>query len=273
VSVSETDLGHWQSWIGRSETRTQLADAASLRRFAVATGWEGDILLDPPPLAVWAWFLETVSDAEIGPDGHPSRGGFLPPVSLPRRMFAAASLDFHGAILLDAPAEMALRVADVQLKRGESGELVFVDVERTLSQAGIVRVSERQTYVYREAGAALSLPPVVRGASDEGEIWQPDAVNLFRFSAATFNSHRIHYDRSYAREVEHYPDLVVQGPLAVARLTGLAARHGQIAELEFRALAPLFVDQPVRLIEFAGGMFEARRCDGLTATRMKVRYA
>jgi 3-methylfumaryl-CoA hydratase len=272
IETKDAEIAHWRGWIGRTETRVQLADRESLRRFALACGWEGDVDSSPPPLSVWAWFNLAVPDAEIGADGHPRRGAFLPPISLPRRMFASARLEFPSPIRLDTEAEMNLRIADVALKRGRSGDLVFVEVERIVRQAGRICVSESQTLVYRDGGDAHPLPEML-APTDTGEIWQPGAANLFRFSAATFNSHRIHYDRIYAREVEHYPDLVVQGPFAVSRLAALAARQGPLAALEFRALAPLFVDQPVTLCQLDETGFEARRCDGVPAIRMKVRHA
>jgi len=144
---------------------------------------------------------------------------------------------------------------------------VLVDVERRLSQGGALRLTETQTIVYREAGEAT--PPVPdTGAAGEGELWAPNTTDLFRYSAATFNSHRIHYDQSYVRDEEGYPDLVVQGPFTAAKLCDLATRiaGAPLTGFSFRALAPLFVNQPVRLRPGAEpNSVIAVRCDGQTA--------
>ncbi|MDB5738873.1 MAG: hypothetical protein JWO65_2541 [Sphingomonas bacterium] len=276
--VSETALAEWRATIGRRESRTQMLDTESLRRFSVAVGGEGDVSAEHPPLAHWAWFLEVTPDALLGEDGHPRRGGFLPAIeALPRRMFASTAIHFEMPLLLDIEAEAVMRITDVRHKAGRSGDLVFVDIERTISQKTRTRVVERQTLVYREAGDAtpMALPIPASDAVDMpagGELWQPNPVHLFRFSAATFNGHRIHYDHSYANEVEGYPALIVQGPFAAAKLAALAAKTGPLARFEFRAQAPLFVDQQVRLARMGDGEFHAIRCDGVPSTIAKATY-
>jgi 3-methylfumaryl-CoA hydratase len=221
----------------------------------------------PPPLGHWAYFNDAVAPSQIGPDGHPKRGGFLPPVELPRRMFASATFQFAAPLTLSAPAELTQTIADIRERSGRTGALVLVDVERRLSQAGALKLTETQTIVYREAGEPT--PPVPEtGAGGEGELWSPNTVDLFRYSAATFNSHRIHYDRNYTQGEEGYPDLVVQGPLTAAKLCDLATRiaGARLTAFSFRALAPLFVSQPVRLR--AGDDLNtvvAVRCDGQIA--------
>jgi len=271
MTISAADIETWRGAIGRSAERRQLLDVESARRFAVAIGADPDVERTPPPFEQWAWFLEAAPDSEIGADGHPKRGRFLPAVSLPRRMFASASVAFEAPLVLDRMAQLDLRIADVAHKSGSSGDLVFVKVDRTLTQDGRVRIRERQTLVYRESGDAVPLPEVSLQVED-GELWTPSPVNLFRFSAVTFNSHRIHYDAAYTREVEGYPALVVQGPFVASKLALLAAQDGEIAALEFRAQAPLFVDQPVRLLRVAPGVFHALRCDGAVATILKAEY-
>ncbi len=249
--------------MGRVVAERQRLDVETLRRYAVALGSDPEVERAPPPLAHWAFFLPLAEDGELGTDGHPRRGGFLPAVSLPRRMFAGATIDFLGALALGEEAELVSRIIDVEAKTGASGELVFVEVERALIQAGAARVRERQTYVYRDAGAPTPLPQPIDPAP-AGEIWRPGTVNLFRFSAATFNSHRIHFDLPYAGDVEGYPALVVHGPFTAARLAGIAERGGSLARFRFRALAPLFLGQPIALREREGEL-AAIRCDGVTA--------
>lgn len=261
--VSSADLVHWREWIGRQEMREQRLDVESLRRYAVAIGEESAVEEMPPSLAHWAWFLPVVAASQIGEDGHPRRGGFLPPVSLPRRMFAASSMRFLAPLQLDAQATLTSVIADVKHRSGRSGDLVFVEVNRRIVQDGRACVEERQTIVYRDAGGRV--PEVTDARSDvEGTLWIPGPVDLFRFSAVTFNAHRIHYDRSYATGVEGYPDLVVHAPFTAARLFGHARSQAGRApsSFTFRAQAPLFVSQPVRLVAGDGaGEYRALRCD------------
>ncbi|HEY2709918.1 MAG TPA: hypothetical protein VGI95_17860 [Caulobacteraceae bacterium] len=254
-------------WIGRTRTDTAILDAEIARRYAAAMGGALEVEARFPPLGHWAYFNDAVEPDELGPDGHPKRGRFLPPVELPRRMFASATFEFASPLTLREPAELTQTIADVRQRSGRTGELVLVDVARRLSQAGGLKLTELQTIVYREAGEPT--PAVAdTGAGGEGEPWRPSPVDLFRFSAATYNSHRIHYDRAYAQGEEGYPDLVVHGPFTAAKLCGLAASLAgrPLRSFSFRALAPLFVNQPVRLC--AGdepGNVVAVRCDGQIA--------
>ena len=265
MSIAETDVAHWRSWIGKRETREEVLDAQSLRRFAVAIGEDGEAM---PSLAHWAFFLPAPADGEIGADGHPKRGGFLPPISLPRRMFASSSMTFEGVLKLGAPAAQISTVTDVTHKSGRSGDLMFVQVERNVEQSA-ARVSEKQTIVYRDAGEAA--PAVVDAGLSAGpgmELWRPGPVSLFRFSAVTFNGHRIHYDLPYATGEEGYPGLVLQGPFIAAKLFGFARRRARraLTRFSFRALAPSFADQPLLLSPGDGeGEVKAVRADGQTA--------
>jgi 3-methylfumaryl-CoA hydratase len=259
-----TDLA---AWIGRTRTDTAVLDPEIARRYAAAMGVDLDVEAHFPPLGHWAYFNDAVEPAELGPDGHPKRGGFLPPVELPRRMFASATFAFAAPLALGERAQLDQTVADVRERSGRTGALVLVDVERRLSQGGALKLTETQTIVYREAGEAT--PPVPdTGVAGEGELWAPSPVDLFRYSAATYNGHRIHYDQRYVREEEGYPDLVVHGPFTAAKLCDLAGRTagGPLKAFSFRALAPLFVNQPVRLRHGAEpNSVVAVRCDGQTA--------
>ncbi|MEJ0065535.1 MAG: MaoC family dehydratase N-terminal domain-containing protein [Caulobacteraceae bacterium] len=253
--------------IGRTRSDTAVLDPELARRYAAAMGARLDVGAHFPPLGHWAYFNDAVEPSQLGPDGHPKRGRFLPPVELPRRMFASAIFAFAAPLALGQPAQFDQTIADVRQRSGRTGALVLVDVERRLSQGGVLKLTETQTIVYREAGEAT--PPVAdTGAGGEGELWLPNTVDLFRYSAATYNGHRIHYDQTYVREEEGYPDLVVHGPFTAARLCGLAARLAgrQLKAFSFRALAPLFVNQPVRLrLGEEPNSVIAVRCDGQTA--------
>lgn len=263
--VDETSVADWRGAIGRTETISETLGSEPLRRFALAVGSDPTVEVTPPPLSHWAFFLPLVEDESIGHDGHPNRDGFLPNISLPRRMFAAATIEFLEPLVLEKNARLVSQIAGVNHKQGRSGDLVFVEVERTIEQNGKLSVREHQSFVYRGEGEAMTLPaplPIL----PEGEVWLPQAVNLFRFSAATFNAHRIHYDSTYAQEMEGYPTLVVHGPFTATRLATLAMHHGPLARFSFRAFAPLFVGQPVYL-RSSGDVVEATRCDGVVAMR------
>lgn len=272
TSLDPQDQTALRRIIGREQRREQLLDRESLRRFDVATGGDGSLHGAMPPVAHWSWFADTVANLMLGDDGHPRRGDFLPAVNgLPRRMFVGTCVSFIEALTLDAPAEMASVVSDIALKSGSTGDLMFVTVDRTVRQRGRDCARERQTLVYRAAAeGVLPLPQPVATAPG-GRCWRPGTVELFRFSAATFNSHRIHYDAAYARE-EGYPALVVQGPLVAARLARFAAEQGALAGLTYRAQAPLFADGEIWLDQDAPNRFTAKRCDGVVAASIEVTY-
>ena len=276
MTVSEADFAKWQEWVGREQSMTERVEPVILFRYAAALGEPAapdDTSL--PSLAHWAFFLDAVQPGEIGPDGHPRRGGFLPPVSLPRRMFAASDIAFHTPLESDRPASQVARIAGLERKQGSSGDLVLLTLELDVEQGGRKCVSEKRTIIYRDDGSPTPLPTEEPIQAAQGDVvWQPGPVDLFRFSAVTFNSHRIHYDRPYATEVEGYPALVVQGPLTAARLFGVARkRYGPLSRFSFRAMAPLFVDQAVTLREDGKGAIIAIRCDGVEAMRARFEAA
>jgi 3-methylfumaryl-CoA hydratase len=274
MKITAAQIADWTGHVGRVNRLEQRLDIESLRRFSAACGFSCDVESMRPPLAHWAWFLPTVCDAELGFDGHPKRGGFLPAVTLPRRMFGGATMSFAAPLQLDAAAELEMRVASVAHRAGRSGDLVFVEVDRVISQSGEVRIQERQTIVYCEAGGPLALPEVVAPAAADSQ-WRPGLVDLFRFSAVTFNSHRIHYDRRYAIEEEGYPALVVPGPFTAVKLAAFAQAKGErpLASFQFKAMSPLFVDQPVEFqADLAARTFNAIRCDGIAAMTSLVAY-
>jgi len=256
-----------ESWIGHSRTQSAILEREIARRYAAAMGASLDVEVSFPPLGHWAYFNDAVEPGNLGPDGHPRRGLFLPPIPLPRRMFAASTLTFEAPVELEKLAELTSTIADLRRRSGRSGDLILMDVRRELVQGGARRITETQTIVYRDAGEPTS-PVVDTGAGGEGELWTPNVVDLFRFSASTYNSHRIHYDQPYATGEEGYPALVVHGPFTAAKLFDLATRQAgrPLASFSFRAMSPLFVDQPVRVR--AGdepNSVIAVRCDGAVA--------
>ena len=204
---------------------------------------EGDPV---PPLWHWLAFLPRVPQRELDADGHPRRGGFLPPVELPRRMFAGGRFSFVRPVRVGERLTRLSRVASVEEKEGRSGRLVFVTVRHEIGPAGgAVSIIEEQDLVYRGPSGPVREPP----PAGEDDAWRwaldiaVDATLLFRFSALTYNAHRIHYDRTYATDVEGYPGLVVHGPLQAVALAELCRRHAgdrALASFSFRGVRPLF---------------------------------
>ena len=202
-----------------------------------------------PPLWHWLYFLPTAPMSEVGPDGHPKRGGFLPPVPLPRRMWAGGRLTFHAPLKVGERATRTSTIANIEDKTGRSGRLVFVTVQHTIEAGGELKLEEEHDIVYRDEPQEGSRPPQPQLAP-EGETWRRtiDAgpVMLFRYSALTFNSHRIHYDYPYVTEVEGYPGLIVHGPLIATLLVDLVRREQPDATLQsfaFKAVRPTFAGQ------------------------------
>jgi len=211
---------------------------------------EGDAL---PPLWHWLYFLPAAPHSELGREGHARPGGFLPPVPLPRRMFAGGRFGFHAPLLIGQTARRVGTVTAVEEKQGRSGRLVFVTIRYEVSTDGIPVLTEEQDLVYREAAAGPEVPEP--GAEPIPEAaWTrtvtPNEVMLFRFSALTFNAHRIHYDHPYVTQVEGYPHLIVHGPLTALLLAHLARQRGpgRLVRFAFRGRAPLFADGPFALL-------------------------
>jgi len=213
-----------------------------------------------PPLWHWIYFTPKAPAHEIGADGHPRRGGFLPPVNLPRRMWAGGRFEFHAPIRIGDALTRTSTIADVRRREGKTGALVFVTVRHEVARDALLLLTEEHDIVYRDLprqDAPASEPE--RAPSDESTARTivPDPVLLFRYSALTFNGHRIHYDRSYVTEVEGYPGLVVHGPLIATLLIGEAERQRpglRVSRFEFRAVHPLFDIDPFEVCcRFGGG--------------------
>ena len=243
------NLNHLRDWIGRSEERTDVITAAPVAALAATLDRDGvEVRLGValPPLWHWLYFTPLARQSDIGPDGHAKRGGFLPPVPLPRRMFAGGRFEFRAPLRIGDEVKRVSRIKDVSVKEGRSGTLVFVTVAHEISNAAGIGLYEEHDIVYREnprPDAPVQKPqPAPTRAAFSREI-VPDPVLLFRYSALTFNGHRIHYDRTYVTEVEGYPGLIVHGPLIASLLTDLLERQvsgDRLAAFSFRAVRPLF---------------------------------
>jgi 3-methylfumaryl-CoA hydratase len=236
-------------WVGRREEVTDVLEAARTNALSTALGdavrvGKGDPL---PLLHHWLYFWDVRPPEGLGPDGHPAKGGFLPPVTLPRRMWAGGRLKFFSPLHVGAEVTRASTIQKIEAKSGKSGSLVFVTVVHELAEAGAAApaVVEEQDIVYREpAASALTAPEP--GTPAPACAWRreidPTTVLLFRYSALTMNGHRIHYDRPYAMGEEGYPALVVHGPLQATLLAGLAASRMErpMTTFEFRGQSPSF---------------------------------
>jgi 3-methylfumaryl-CoA hydratase len=240
-----------QAWIGRTQVAHDVLGATPVQALRATLDLEpidvdrGFVL---PPLWHWLYFLPLHRASEIGADGHARRGGFLPPVALPRRMWAGGAFEFRAPLRVGEAVTRTSTIEAVSAKSGRSGELVFVKVRHELRVYGRPEhaLVEWHDIVYRDARRPGEAEAPPRAAPTEAP-WQrslvPDEVLLFRYSALTFNGHRIHYDRRHATESEGYPGLVVHGPLIATLLLDLFRRHrtdADLARFEFRALRPSF---------------------------------
>ncbi len=242
-------------WVGKSEEASDRLAVKQARLMQTTMDQEASLAAgDPlPPLWHWIYFPIEVPLSGLGRDGHPRLGGFLPPVALPRRMWAGGRLSFLGPLPLGEAVVKRSTIKAVAPKEGRSGPLCFITVEHSYAVGGATALVEEHDIVYRE-DPSPDAPKPKPAAPPQGGEWResvtPSPVQLFRYSALTFNGHRIHYDRDYCREVEGYPGLVFHGPLTGTLLADLAARRGgrALKTFSFRAVSPLF-DSPAFIID------------------------
>ena len=248
--TEKLDLDHLRQWIGRTSEASDIVTAQLVKGLRATLFQEiGEPKAsDTAPFTVhWCLAQPVFPMSMLGPDGHPTRGGFLPPVPLQRRMWAGGDLEFLDTLRVGDEAKRVSRIADVIVKTGSSGSLCFVSVEHIVTTSRGTAIRERQDIVYREMGGekaatTRSNVPSPRLAQHR-ETHMADAVLLFRYSALTFNGHRIHYDRDYVTKVEGYPGLVFHGPLQAAFIVELAAklRGGKPPkQFSYRGVQPLF---------------------------------
>lgn len=242
--MSTVDIAHLREWIGKTQSDRDILSTRQARLMAATLGIPQSDFVDGaplPPLWHWLYFLTGESPSALGRDGHPARGGFLPPVPLSNRMWAGGKLEFHGELPLGAKVEKRSSIASVEHKQGRSGELVFVTVLHEVLDEGKVLVTEHHDIVYKEASkpgataTTLDMPKAQRT-----HRVTPDSTMLFRYSALTFNGHRIHYDADYCREVEGYPNLVIHGPLNATLLASFAEEVSgrRLRHFRYRGVQP-----------------------------------
>jgi len=253
--VTAVAIEELQRWMGRTQSRSDVITAAPVGALSATLDYEYSRALPGATLpACWHWlyFQDAIAASGLAEDGHPQRGGFLPPVPLPRRMWAGSRLRFASPLRVGDEVRKVSTVASVGHKQGRSGELVFVTVQHQIFSGSTLAIEEEQDLVYRGHSKG-DVPPTPKPALARMQ-WSrevcPDSVLLFRYSALTFNSHRIHYDRDYAIGVEGYSSLVVQGPLTATLLLDLLYRElpeVEIAGFEFRAIKAVLEGKPLCL--------------------------
>jgi 3-methylfumaryl-CoA hydratase len=263
--TEKLDLDHLRQWIGRTQDASDTVTAQLVKGLRATLFQEvgepktGDVA---PFTVHWCLAQPVFPMSQLGTDGHPARGGFLPPVPLPRRMWAGGELEIVDPLRVGDEAKRSSRISDVSVKTGSTGALCFVAVEHVITTSRGVAIRERHDIVYREmtsgAAAAPKAPPPPPTAKHR-ETHVSDPVLLFRYSALTFNGHRIHYDRDYVTKVEGYPGLIFHGPLQAALIIELAAKlHGgkPPKKFSYRGLQPLFEGSEfsVNANDNAGGM-------------------
>jgi 3-methylfumaryl-CoA hydratase len=248
----------YENWVGREEETTERILGSVVTAMAAALDFERAPRAGQPLPPGWQWlfFNPVARRSALGVDGHPRRGGFLPPIELPRRMWAGSRIRYLADLPVEARATRLSRILKIENKSGKRDALSFVTVQHTISCDGTACTSEEQDIVYREAtppsAVAVAAPP----QRDDGvppqwsRSFKPDTTLLFRYSALTSNGHRIHYDQAYTRNEEGYPDLVVHGPLTATLLQQFALEQGSgrpLARFDFRGVAPLFVGRAFQL--------------------------
>ena len=247
------------AWVGRSETVHDTATATPYAALSATLDWPGAMANVRPPAGTalpllwhWLYFLPLPMHSEIGADGHPQRGGFMPPVPQPRRMWAGSDFEFHDPLSIGDALARTSTIVGVNEKSGRTGKLVFVRVRHEIRRNGSdqVALTEHHNIVYRDAPSPHDVAPPPQAAQTEF-AWErrvnPDDVLLFRYSALTFNGHRIHYDRKYVTGVEGYPGLIVHGPLIATLLMDLLRRNqpdARVRHFEFKAVRPTFDINP-----------------------------
>jgi 3-methylfumaryl-CoA hydratase len=252
-----TDLEHLKQWIGAKESAIDYVTIPAVHRLSATLDRDDPFPRAGDPLPI-GWhailFPRVVRHSQIGPDGHPRRGDFLPPVPLPRRMFAGKRVTFHSELRVGDEVRRDSEIKAVTVKQGRTGQMVFVTVETRISSPRALAIVEEQDIVYRAEPDKNAPPPAPQPAPARA-VWSrtvtPDPVLLFRYSALTFNGHRIHYDLPYVTGTEGYPDLVMNGGLTTLFVFELARTHASspIRTIASRNVRPLFVN---RAITFGG---------------------
>jgi len=285
VNQTNLDADYLNQWIGSKETTEETISVEPLHRMratldhAPKTMAEGEIV---PALWHWAYFLKPTRASELGRDGHAALGDFMPPVPLPRRMWAGCQLKFSAPLRVGETARRESTVRDVKLKQGRSGILCFVDVEHAILVGDELKLTEIHNIVYRDtkqSGNDKARPPEAPGDAQWTREMKPDSTLLFRYSALTFNGHRIHYDLDFCRHQEGYPGLVFHGPLTATLLIEMLRQQNpgkSLVSCDYRAYSPLFDDASFTLngkMDGTDAILWAANPQGRLAMKATVSYA
>ena len=254
TSIDATTVSHLQAWIGKQQVLHDKISVMPLSAWSATLDRDDptpDVSTALPPLTHWLYFLPIHLQRDIAQDGHPHKGGFLPPVPLPRRMWAGGRLHWHQNVCVGEDVKRISEIKSVTHKSGKSGDLIFVTVQHNIHNNNGLCLTEEHDIVYRPPALATDPVPTLVPAPTACTYFRDvliDEVVLFRYSALTFNGHRIHYDKNYVRQVENYPGLIVHGPLIATLLTDLIVRNNSKAlrSFSFKAVRPTFLcDKPL----------------------------
>jgi 3-methylfumaryl-CoA hydratase len=275
----------YNEWIGKTENRRDSMAPEQLQRFEATMNRDPSGISEGTeltPCAHWGYFTPVPTGSDLAENGTVRTGELMPPIDLPRRMWAGGIIRFKKPVKTGVPADRQTTITKIDEKEGRSGKLCFVTLRHQISAHGSIAIDEEQTLVYREE-SDKGAHPVRTDPLDIDPDWKrsakPDAVQLFRFAAITFNSHRIHYDQDYTRETESYPNLLVPAPLlALLLVDAFKNRHDgrMISELNYKAKGPLYLGEEVTLFAKNTDNFEAelRACgpDGKIALSMQIKW-
>ncbi len=278
------DPAHLAGWVGRTETVEDRLDPVTARKMQALLDIPPDMedAAPLPPFWHYLFFNPVVRASELSMDGHEKLGRFLPPVALPRRMWAGGRIEISRLPRLGTPARKHGTITSVRMTQGKTGKLCFVTVAHDITQNGAHCLTETQNIVYRELPAADAPSAGGQPAPDDAawsEATHLDQVALFRYSALIFYGHRVHYDADYTRDVEGYPGLLVHGPLTASLLAMSGLRHaprgGTLRAIDIRAQSPLFANRPFRLEgrnDGATSTLWAKDPDGLSAMTLHMHF-
>jgi 3-methylfumaryl-CoA hydratase len=246
----------YEKWLGNSEDRNDSMAPEQLQKFEALMNRDPSSITDGTQLSAcshWIYFTPALPNSQLAVNGNPLNDSLLPPVDLPRRMWAGGKIHFKKPLFAGVPAEKKSTVTKIDEKNGKTGKLCFVTLRHQISSKGVVAIDEEQVYLFRE-DSEQGAHPIRTEPLDMDHDWKkstrPDAVQLFRFSALSFNSHRIHFDREYAREVEGYPDLVVHAPyLLLLMLDSFKTKHDGkvISEIEYTSTGPVYLGEQITI--------------------------
>ncbi len=262
MKQTKLDADYLGQWIGNKETTTETISVEPLQRMRAMLDYDPKSMTDGepvPPLWHWAYFINPARASELGRDGHADLGDFMPPIPLPRRMWAGSRLKFSAPLRVGEEARRESTIRDVRIKQGRTGKLCFVEIEHAILVVDQIKLTEIHTVVYRDIkqpGDHKAQPPEAPDDPQWTRELVPDSTLLFRYSALTFNGHRIHYDLDFCRHREGYPGLVFHGPLTATLLIEMLRHKHPDKSLEncdFRAFSPLFGDAPFTLNGKLGG--------------------